>query len=49
MREALGVENEVPIIECDARMRDSVKQVLVALTEEVLAKRLGRGRPVAAR
>lgn len=49
VREALGVENEVPIIECDARVRDSVKQVLVALTEEVLAKRLGRGRPVAAR
>jgi signal recognition particle receptor subunit beta len=49
VREALGVENEVPVIECDARLRESVKQVLVALTEEVLAKRLGRGWPVAAR
>lgn len=49
VREALGVEDEVPIVECDARVRESVKRVLVALTEEVLAKRLGRSRPVGAR
>jgi len=40
VREALGVMDGVPVIECDARRRDSVKDVLVALTEEVLARRL---------
>jgi signal recognition particle receptor subunit beta len=40
VREALGVRDHVPVIECDARQRDSVKQVLVALTEEVLARAL---------
>jgi signal recognition particle receptor subunit beta len=42
VREALGVGDEVPIVECDARRRGSVKEVLVALVEQVLAKRLGR-------
>ncbi|MEN3305522.1 MAG: uncharacterized protein V7603_1724 [Micromonosporaceae bacterium] len=42
IREALGVGPEVPIVECDARIRGSVKQVLVALVEQVLVKRLGR-------
>lgn len=41
VREALGVGPEVPIVECDARARESVKRVLVALIEQVLAKRLG--------
>jgi signal recognition particle receptor subunit beta len=49
VREALGVEDEVPVVACDARSRESVKRVLVALTEEVLAQRLERGRPVGAR
>ncbi|GAA0251519.1 GTP-binding protein [Cryptosporangium japonicum] len=40
VREALGVEDDVRLVECDARRRDSVKGVLVALTEEVLARRL---------
>jgi signal recognition particle receptor subunit beta len=48
VRDALGVDDEVPLVECDARSRESVKRVLVALTEEVLAQRLGRGRPVRA-
>ena len=48
VRDALGVGREVPVLECDARRRESVKDVLVALTEEVLTKRLGRERPVAA-
>ena len=48
VRDALGVADEVPVLECDARSRESVKDVLVALTEEVLAKRLGRERPVPA-
>jgi signal recognition particle receptor subunit beta len=42
VREALGVGDEVPIVECDARRRGSVKEVLVALVEQVLAKRLSR-------
>ena len=40
VREALGVADTVPVLQCDARRRDSVKNVLVALTEEVLARRL---------
>ena len=46
VRDALGIGPEAPIMECDARIRESVKAVLVALTEEVLAKRLSRERPV---
>ncbi|RIV41280.1 GTP-binding protein [Micromonospora radicis] len=42
VREALGVADEVTLVECDARDRESVKQVLVALTEVVLAQRLAR-------
>ena len=42
VRDALGLDFSVPIVECDARYRESVKSVLVALTEEVLAKRLLR-------
>ncbi|MFG1922483.1 ATP/GTP-binding protein [Cryptosporangium sp. NPDC048952] len=40
VREALGVDAGVRMVECDARRRESVKGVLVALTEEVLARRL---------
>ena len=42
VRDALGVDASVPVLNCDARSRESVKAVLVALTEEVLAQRLGR-------
>jgi signal recognition particle receptor subunit beta len=49
IREALGVPPEVPIVECDARDRESVKRVLVALIEQVLAKRLSRQRAIAGR
>jgi signal recognition particle receptor subunit beta len=49
VREALGVAKDVPLLECDARVRESVKAILVALTEEVLAKRLAREGRVAAR
>jgi hypothetical protein len=42
VREALGVGTEVPIVECDARVRESVKRVLVQLIEQVLAKRMDR-------
>jgi signal recognition particle receptor subunit beta len=48
VRDALGIDADVPIVECDARDRESVKAVLVALTEEVLARRLGREKAVTA-
>jgi uncharacterized protein len=48
VRDALGLDAEVPVVECDARRRESVKDVLMALAEEVLVKRLRRGRPVPA-
>ena len=48
VRDALGLDAEVPIVECDARRREAVKDVLLSLTEEVLIKRLRRGRPVPA-
>jgi signal recognition particle receptor subunit beta len=46
VRDALGIDASVPIVECDARYRESVKSVLVALTEEVLTKRLLRQQAV---
>jgi hypothetical protein len=48
IREALGVVDTVPVLECDARRRESVKAVLVALTEEVLARRLAEQGQMAA-
>ncbi len=49
IREALGVADHVPVVECDARSRESVKSILVSLIEQVLAARLGRGRAMATR
>jgi uncharacterized protein len=40
VREALGVDEAIPLIRCDARDRDSVKEVLVAVIEQVLLQRL---------
>ncbi|GAA4974592.1 GTP-binding protein [Actinoplanes utahensis] len=42
IRDALGVADGMPMLECDARRRESVKSVLVALTERVLARRVDR-------
>jgi signal recognition particle receptor subunit beta len=47
IRDALGVPAGLPLLECDARRRESVKAVLVALTELVLDRRLSR-RPIEA-
>ena len=44
VRDALGLDPDVPMVDCDARDRESVKNVLVALTERVLARRLGKER-----
>lgn len=49
IREALGVVDTVPVLQCDARSRESVKNVLVALTEEVLIQRLAEQGMVAGR
>jgi uncharacterized protein len=40
VREALGVHDGIPVRHCDARDRESVKQVLVALIEQVLLERV---------
>jgi uncharacterized protein len=42
VRDALGLAPDVLMLECDARLRDSVKEVLLALTEVVLTRRLSR-------
>jgi hypothetical protein len=42
VREALGVTSGVPVVECDARDRNSVKYVLTCLIEQVLAVRARR-------
>jgi uncharacterized protein len=49
VREALGVGDDVPVLECDARHRASVKNVLVNLTELVLTRRLEEEARVAVR
>ena len=36
VREALRIDAAIPIVECDARQRDSVKDVLVTLMERVV-------------
>jgi uncharacterized protein len=41
VREALGLGEEVPVLECDARDRSSVRDVLVALMDEVIGARTG--------
>src|SRR5215468_3810020 len=40
VRIALDLDPQVPAILCDARKRDSVKQVLIALVEHVLANKI---------
>ena len=40
VREALGVDESIPVVACDARDRESVKDVLVAVIEQVLLARL---------
>ncbi|MFC5909262.1 GTP-binding protein [Streptacidiphilus monticola] len=42
VREALGLSPHVPVVACDARDRGSVRDVLVALMDEVIARHRGR-------
>ncbi|MHB9754679.1 GTP-binding protein [Streptomyces sp. BYX5S] len=39
IREALGISDEVPVVECDARGRASVRDVLGALMDQVIGVR----------
>jgi uncharacterized protein len=48
VRIALDLDPRVPAVLCDARQRDSVKQVLITLVEHVLAGRAGNGSQAAA-
>ena len=45
VREALGVAHSIPVVPCDARYRQSVKEVLLALIERVLALYSARLQP----
>ncbi len=42
IREALGVAGDTPIVDCDARNKDSVKMVLLTLLESLVAKAQAR-------
>jgi len=39
IRDALDVDSHVPVLTCDARRRESVKEVLIASVEHALARR----------
>jgi len=38
VRDALGVGDHVPVLECDARAKESVKQALITLLESLVAQ-----------
>src|SRR6266436_2874397 len=42
VREALAIAPDVPVLSCDARTRDSTKNILIALVEHVLSLRRPR-------
>jgi len=44
VREVLGLRREVPVLECDARERDSVRDVLGALMDRVMGVRAAPGK-----
>jgi uncharacterized protein len=45
VRDALSISPHVPIVNCDARRRDSTKATLIALIDHAMSRR-GRGVPV---
>jgi signal recognition particle receptor subunit beta len=46
VREALAISPDIPVVPCDARSRESTKQVLISLVEYVLSmRRLRAGAP----
>ena len=42
VREALAISSDVPVVSCDARSRESTKNVLISLVEYVLSMRRTR-------
>ncbi len=42
VRDALGVGDHVPVLECDARAKESVKTTLVTLLESLVAQAKAR-------
>ena len=42
VRDALAISSEVPVVSCDARNRESTKNVLISLVEYVLTMRRSR-------
>ena len=48
VREALGLGAEVPVVHCDARDRASVRDVLVALMDQVISRHIAAQRKVGA-
>ena len=43
VREALSIDDTVPIVTCDARHRESTKQTLIALVEHAMRQRMAAG------
>ena len=48
VREALGLGADVPVVHCDARERSSVRDVLVALMDQVISRHIAAQRKVGA-
>ena len=42
VRDALAISSDVPVVSCDARNRESTKNVLISLVEYVLSMRRSR-------
>ncbi|MFF0204845.1 ATP/GTP-binding protein [Streptomyces sp. NPDC005017] len=47
VREALDLDPRVPIVECDARLRESAKQVLITLVQHIQQQLGHRAEPIA--
>jgi hypothetical protein len=47
IREALDLDPQVPLVDCDARSRQSGKQVLITLVEHLKSQYAGQAAPAA--
>jgi signal recognition particle receptor subunit beta len=43
VREAMSIDPSIPIVQCDARTRESTKQTLIALVQHAMAARMAAG------
>ena len=43
VREAMSIDPSIPMVSCDARDRESVKQALIALVEHAMRYRMAAG------